>query len=186
MKTKFTLTMLSVLLGTIFSVAQEPQTAPGNVPMTAPFAGATISDFGGKLSVQLPGHGLSTPSRGLVLPAETLISGALLNLVSNAIKYGAQGSEVAVHVSSRESEMEFSVRNTGPAIPASDLKQIFERFYRPSRSESIPGWGLGLSFVRRICHQHGGRVQVSSDQTSGTSFTFMLPRGVREASEVAP
>jgi signal transduction histidine kinase/CHASE2 domain-containing sensor protein len=117
---------------------------------------------------------------------ETLISGALLNLVSNAIKYGAQGSEVAVHVSSRESEMEFSVRNTGPAIPASDLKQIFERFYRPSRSESIPGWGLGLSFVRRICHQHGGRVEVSSDQTSGTSFTFMLPRGVREASEVAP
>ena len=74
MKTKFTLTMLSILLGTIFSVAQEPQTAPGNVPMTAPVAGATISDFGGKLSIQLPGHGLSTPSRGLVLPAETLIS----------------------------------------------------------------------------------------------------------------
>jgi signal transduction histidine kinase len=117
---------------------------------------------------------------------ETLISGALLNLVSNAIKYGAQGSEVAVRVSSRESEVAFSVHNTGPAIPASDLKQIFERFYRPSRSESIPGWGLGLSFVRRICHQHGGRVEVSSDQTSGTSFTFMLPRGVREASEVAP
>jgi signal transduction histidine kinase len=89
-------------------------------------------------------------------------------------------------VSSRESEMEFSVHNTGPAIPASDLKQIFERFYRPSRSESIPGWGLGLSFVRRICQQHGGRVEVSSDETSGTSFTFVLPRGVREASEVAP
>ncbi len=117
---------------------------------------------------------------------ETLISGALLNLVSNAIKYGAQGSEVSLRVTSRENEIEFCVHNTGPAIPASDLKQIFERFYRPSRSESIPGWGLGLSFVRRICQQHGGHVEVSSDQNSGTSFIFTLPRGVREVSEVAP
>lgn len=70
MKTKFTLTMLWVLLCSLLSAAQEPQ----NAPMTAPFAGATISDFAGKLSIQLPGHGLSTPARGLVLPAETLIS----------------------------------------------------------------------------------------------------------------
>lgn len=70
MKTKFTLTMLWILLCGLFSAAQEPQTAP----ITAPFAGATISDFAGKLSIQLPGHGLSTPARGLVLPAETLIS----------------------------------------------------------------------------------------------------------------
>lgn len=117
---------------------------------------------------------------------ETLISGALLNLVSNAIKYGTERSEVSLRVSSRENEIEFCVHNTGPAIPASDLKQIFERFYRPSRSESIPGWGLGLSFVRRICQQHGGHVEVSSDQQSGTSFIFTLPRGVREVSEVAP
>lgn len=116
---------------------------------------------------------------------ETLISGALLNLVSNAIKYGVKDSEVTMSVAARDSEVEFSVHNSGPAIPASDLKQIFERFYRPSRSESIPGWGLGLSFVRRICQQHGGRVEVSSDENSGTSFTFMLPRGIRELSEVA-
>lgn len=70
MKTKFTLTMLWILLYSLFTAAQEPQKAP----MTAPFAGATISDFAGKLSIQLPGQGLSTPARGLVLPAETLIS----------------------------------------------------------------------------------------------------------------
>jgi signal transduction histidine kinase len=120
-----------------------------------------------------------------VLCDETLISGALLNLVSNAIKYGEQDSEVTVTVSSREKEFAFSVHNTGPAIPGPELKNIFERFYRPSRSESIPGWGLGLSFVRRISQQHGGRVEVSSNEKSGTSFTFLLPRGVREVSEVA-
>ncbi len=118
---------------------------------------------------------------------ETLIAGALLNLVSNAIKYGTAGTEVLMRVtaSEDEQEMEFEVNNAGPAIPAAELKNLFERFYRPSRSESIPGWGLGLSFVRRICQQHGGRVEVSSNEKTGTSFVFTLPRGVREVSEVA-
>ncbi|HEX7285541.1 MAG TPA: CHASE2 domain-containing protein [Candidatus Angelobacter sp.] len=122
----------------------------------------------------------------LVLCDETLIAGALLNLVSNAIKYGTAGSEVRVRVTSRNNEYAFEVHNSGPAIPAADLEQIFERFYRPSRSETIPGWGLGLSFVRRICQQHGGSVQVSSNEISGTSFRFMLPRGAHEVTEVTP
>jgi signal transduction histidine kinase len=105
--------------------------------------------------------------------------------VSNAIKYGTAGTEVRMRVTSRDHETEFEVNNAGPTIPASELKNLFERFYRPSRSESIPGWGLGLSFVRRICQQHGGRVEVSSNEKTGTSFVFTLPRGVREVSEVA-
>jgi signal transduction histidine kinase len=117
---------------------------------------------------------------------ESLIAGALLNLLSNAIKYGADGSEVLLRVTSHEHEVEFEVRNTGPAIPAAELDQIFERFYRPARSESIPGWGLGLSFVRRISQQHGGRVRVCSNEFSGTSFVFTLPRGAREIVEVTP
>ena len=121
-----------------------------------------------------------------VLCDETLISGALLNLVSNAIKYGAGGSEVVMRVHSSDEEVQFEVQNSGPVIPESELEQLFERFYRPARSESIPGWGLGLSFVRRISQQHGGRVQVTSNQTTGTTFAFTLPRGAREVTEVAP
>jgi signal transduction histidine kinase/CHASE2 domain-containing sensor protein len=121
-----------------------------------------------------------------VLCDETLISGALLNLVSNAIKYGAGGAAVRVRVTSSDEEVRFAVQNSGPVIPESELEQLFERFYRPARSESIPGWGLGLSFVRRISQQHGGRVHVSSNETAGTSFAFTLPRGAREVSEVAP
>ena len=85
-----------------------------------------------------------------------------------------------------DEDVQFEVRNSGPVIPEAELEQLFERFYRPTRSESIPGWGLGLSFVRRISQQHGGRVQVSSNKESGTSFAFTLPRGAREVSEVAP
>lgn len=120
-----------------------------------------------------------------VICDETLVSGALLNLLSNAIKYGESGSDVLLRVSLHSDAVEFEVRNFGPAIPATELDQIFGRFYRPSHSESIPGWGLGLSFVRRICQQHGGAVQVSSNETSGTAFTFTLPREVKEVSEVA-
>ena len=121
-----------------------------------------------------------------VLCDETLISGALLNLVSNAIKYGGGEGGVRVRVSSSADEMQFAVQNSGPVIPEAELEQLFERFYRPARSESIPGWGLGLSFVRRISQQHGGRVHVSSNEMSGTSFAFTLPRGACEVTEVAP
>src|ERR1041385_8149800 len=123
---------------------------------------------------------------GFVQCDETLISGALLNLVSNAIKYGAGGTEVLISVHSSGEEVQFEVQTPGPVIPEAELEQLFERFYRPARSESIPGWGLGLSFVRRISQQHGGRVQVTSNQSSGTTFAFILPRGACEVSEVTP
>jgi signal transduction histidine kinase len=123
---------------------------------------------------------------GFVQCDETLISGALLNLVSNAIKYGAGGTEVLMRVHSSGEEVQFEVQNSGPVIPEAELQQLFERFYRPARSESIPGWGLGLSFVRRISQQHGGRVHVTSNQSAGTTFAFTLPRGACEVSEVTP
>jgi signal transduction histidine kinase/CHASE2 domain-containing sensor protein len=123
---------------------------------------------------------------GFVQCDETLISGALLNLVSNAIKYGAGGTEVLMRVHSSGEEVQFEVQNSGPVIPEPELEQLFERFYRPARSESIPGWGLGLSFVRRISQQHGGRVHVTSNQSAGTTFAFTLPRGACEVSEVTP
>src|SRR5690242_18796884 len=69
MKTRITL-MFSLLLLCSFMAAQEPQSGTLN----APFAGATISDFKGKVSIQLPSHAFASPSRGLVLPAETMIS----------------------------------------------------------------------------------------------------------------
>jgi signal transduction histidine kinase len=121
-----------------------------------------------------------------VLCDETLISGALLNLISNAIKYGQNDAGVRVRISSSNEEIQFEVQNSGPVIPQDELEQLFERFYRPARSESIPGWGLGLSFVRRILQQHGGRVHVSSNETTGTTFAFTLPRGACAVTEVAP
>jgi signal transduction histidine kinase len=84
----------------------------------------------------------------------------------------------------KESEIEFLVRNPGPAIPAEDIDRIFEPYYRVAQqADSKPGWGLGLAFVKRICEQHGGRVQVSSSPSSGTCFCFIVPVHSKVVSE---
>jgi len=106
---------------------------------------------------------------------ENLMSGALLNLLSNAVKYGPAGSEVILSIASAGETMEFAVHNGGPAIPAQDLEHLFEPFYRAAQTDSKPGWGLGLAFVKRIAEQHGGKVEVKSDSATGTCFRIILP-----------
>jgi signal transduction histidine kinase len=127
-------------------------------------------------------HHLGVP---LVECDEPLVSGALLNLISNAIKYSPAESEVVLRTLFHQNTIEFAVYNPGPAIRAEDLDRLFEPFYRASQhADTKPGWGLGLAFVKRISEQHGGRVEVSSDTASGTCFRLILPIGSRVASEV--
>jgi len=105
-----------------------------------------------------------------------LIEGALLNLVSNAIKYSARGSEVKVGAKVGEDGVVLEVWNPGPAIPAEELGRLFEPFYRRSEQEQTQrGWGLGLAFVKRIAEQHGGKVEAWSKSGAGTSFRICLP-----------
>lgn len=99
------------------------------------------------------------------------------NLVSNAIKYGGRGGRVLVRARGEGREVEVSVEDRGPGIPAEDLPHIFEPFYRGRgmSSGTIAGSGLGLSLVRRIAQAHGGRVEVASSTESGTTFCVRLP-----------
>jgi signal transduction histidine kinase len=115
---------------------------------------------------------------------EPLVSGALLNLLSNAIKYTPAESEVVLRALSNQNTIEFAVHNPGPAIPSEELDRLFEPFYRASQhADTKPGWGLGLAFVKRISEQHGGRIEVSSDEASGTCFRLTLPIGSGVACE---
>jgi two-component system phosphate regulon sensor histidine kinase PhoR len=104
----------------------------------------------------------------------------LSNLVDNAIKYGRAEGEVIV--SGRETgdgQIEISVRDDGPGIPAEALDRIFERFYRvdKARSRDQGGTGLGLSIVKHIVQAHGGKIWAASEVGAGTTFFFTLPRG---------
>jgi signal transduction histidine kinase len=105
-----------------------------------------------------------------------LIEGALLNLVSNAIKYSARGSEVKLGAKVEEDGVVLEVWNPGPSIAAEELGRLFEPFYRRSEQEQTQrGWGLGLAFVKRIAEQHGGKAEASSTSGTGTTFRIHLP-----------
>ncbi len=100
------------------------------------------------------------------------------NLISNAIKYGAEGKKVTVRLRAEKAQEQVVIRvvNYGFVIPEDELPLIFDKFYRVehSRSTSTGGTGLGLAIVKNIAEVHHGSVTVSSD-LSGTSFTVRLP-----------
>jgi signal transduction histidine kinase len=102
------------------------------------------------------------------------------NLVNNAVKYSPEGGEVTVGVAAEPSESPawavLTVRDRGVGIPGADLPRVFERFYRASNvATEISGTGIGLTTVRQIVEQHGGRIGVESEEGRGTTWTVRLP-----------
>ena len=98
------------------------------------------------------------------------------NLLINAIQHNECGGEVRLETGLEEGRAFLRVQNTGPGIPAADLPQVFERFYRTdtSRSRKTGGVGLGLAICKAICDAHGAELTVES--TSGrTCFTLRMP-----------
>ena len=106
------------------------------------------------------------------------IQQAVMNLLTNAIKYARSGGWIRVVASRNASgELEIAVQDNGPGIPASELKRIFEPFYRGfvASTLQVHGSGLGLTIVERAARAHGGRVTVDSTPGRGTRFTLHLP-----------
>jgi signal transduction histidine kinase/CHASE2 domain-containing sensor protein len=118
-----------------------------------------------------------------ILGDESLISGAILNLVGNATKYGAPGTDIVVSCHRDDGEVVIAVENQGVAISADDIPHIFDRYYRaPEAERTVTGWGLGLAFVKRIAEKHGGRIAVQSRST-GTTFEIRLPDATTAVAE---
>ncbi|GMU05495.1 sensor histidine kinase [Corallococcus caeni] len=106
---------------------------------------------------------------------------ALWNLGTNAIKYGADALPITFTVTSTETEARASVHNQGPAIARADQETIFRPFIRTRSAQtgSSHGWGLGLSLVWGCAQAHGGRVELTSDADTGTTFSLVLPWDAR-------
>lgn len=102
---------------------------------------------------------------------------AVSNLVDNAIKYSESGDTVTVRLSREPGVIVISVHDEGIGIPPADLDRIFERFYRvdKARGRGTGGTGLGLSIVRHIMANHGGEVNVTSQEGEGSCFKLILP-----------
>jgi PAS domain S-box-containing protein len=114
-----------------------------------------------------------------VLADADLLSRAVGNLVSNAIKYSPADTEVTIAVRPDQGGVAIEVSDRGPGIPEADLDRIFEKFYRVPRVEDAdtPSTGLGLALVREVAELHGGAAIVASTAGAGSTFTLCIPAG---------
>ena len=105
------------------------------------------------------------------------IKQVLRNLLENAVAHTSRGGSITIKVWQQDNQVKTSVVDTGEGIPAEDLPNIFERFYRvdKSRTRATGGSGLGLTIAKRLVEAHGGRIEVESEMGKGSTFTFTLP-----------
>ena len=111
---------------------------------------------------------------------ESLMYRALVNLLSNALKYTPRGGKVEVvlitYLNKRGTGvMEISVKDDGIGICEEDLEKIFEPYYRGKNIFSEEGKGLGLPFVKEVVDLHGGKILVQSEPQKGSTFSILLP-----------
>jgi signal transduction histidine kinase len=105
------------------------------------------------------------------------VNQVLHNLLENAVAYTHKGGTINVAAAKQGDWVEVSVSDTGEGIPAEDLPNIFERFYRvdKSRARVTGGGGLGLTIAKRLVEAHGGTIKVQSKLGKGSRFSFTIP-----------
>ena len=140
-----------------------------------PFFGETLENIG---YLAKPGQDIELEVDGELPPTSHSATGlriTLTNLLENAIKYSPPGAALDVAIRRRGDRLVIVVRDEGIGIPSSELKHLYERFYRGSNANAERGTGLGLHIVRRYVDAMGGRIRVRSTPQRGSTFTVTLP-----------
>jgi two-component system sensor histidine kinase KdpD len=104
------------------------------------------------------------------------IAQVLINLGENAVKYTPPGTTISLAARRVPGAIELAVSDTGPGIPPTIQKRLFEKFYRADSTSRVPGTGIGLAISKGLVEAHGGRIWVESEMGKGTTFRFTIPR----------
>ena len=115
------------------------------------------------------------PNTPLVYGDIAMMQRVLENLLDNGLRHTPEGGRIGISVDVDSGNVMVQVTDTGCGIPAEDVPQIFERFYRKDTGSSgSSSTGLGLAIVRRILELHGSVIKVRSEPDRGTTFSFHI------------
>lgn len=152
-----------------FEYTMRPSSVRGIVSTALAASESHLHHRGTELSTELPDPGLT------VVADQGSMVDALVNLLSNASKYG--GGKVSVAVTENAGEVRICVSDNGPGIAKTEHQRIFQKFYRVDDrlSRAREGSGLGLAIVKHVMRAHQGKVEVESAPGKGSTFSLVLP-----------
>ncbi|RZI78404.1 MAG: CHASE2 domain-containing protein [Variovorax sp.] len=107
-----------------------------------------------------------------------LLTRALTNVLSNALKYSPPGLDLRCHMSERPGHWTIAIQDQGPGISPAMQSQLFQPFHRLHREShpDVHGVGLGLLLVRTVVQRHGGTIEIDSMENAGCTVTLVLPK----------
>ncbi len=115
-----------------------------------------------------------------MIPADdVLVEQVLVNVLSNAIKYSVDGSQIGLNVCYADQSICVSVSDAGIGIAEDELPHVFDKFYRARRARRVPGTGLGLAICKGIVEAHGGTIAIKNARPQGVEVTIRLPACTR-------
>ena len=163
--------------GRLRSVAEHVDVAQVTADVIADLSPSSTS----KHAVAVTGVGSA-----VVFADPKLVRQAMVNCISNALKYTPAGGAISVHVECDDTTVRWSVRDSGIGIPLAAQRRVFEKFFRAENAQTVDteGTGLGLYLVRLIAERSGGSIACQSVESEGSTFTLTLPLA-RERKAVA-
>ncbi len=105
------------------------------------------------------------------------ITSVLYNLLDNALKYSKEDPAISIAITDKGDAVELAVTDNGIGISPAYKQKIFDKFFRVPHGDThnIKGYGLGLSYVAQVVKEHGGTIDVSSEEGKGSTFKVTLP-----------
>jgi two-component system phosphate regulon sensor histidine kinase PhoR len=106
------------------------------------------------------------------------LSNVIKNILDNAIKYNENNPVINIILENEGNNLKISIHDNGIGIRKTEQKLIFEKFFRIKEGDTYDekGFGIGLSYVKRIIELHKGNITVNSEWKKGSSFSLMLPK----------